>query len=536
MKVQVSNLGDLDINLTEPTYYFDTNHWSYGNEFFVATRKLRFSFYPKDHLLNFLSDGSSHNYTSNHDDDNKTILYSNNSDEDIDTINSWSNEKNIFTYARWKYDWSDSRTKIDSIDSNNSAINLNNMPYRGYQKDSVNSNYKGLGFYAYNLASALDEDSYYIDYEAKKLYYYPKSDDYGKEKYLSDIDDIFHLENISFVTIKNLSLSMAKRNAISVLHSSDINISRCNIYNISNRGINLDDVNDSIIEETNISLMGGGGIRIKGGNRATLDDGNITIEHNIITKIGQLVHYYAAGIELNGVGNRAIKNTIFDLPHIAIYFHGNRHLIEGNIIHDVDQNAHDAGAIYGGQDWSQRGTMIRDNFLYNIRGEDGWGAAGIYLDDLYSGTTVKDNVLYNIYRAILVGGGRDNIIDHNLIASSRIALHTDDRGVRVYDSDEKAKIHMGAILNRVPWQSQLWQEAYPKLYTIYDNNPREPMGNKLTYNRIIETTYPFEYSGDSKQYLELIDNNYTKKGTYTLKNRDDFNSSQAFKEYLSTFK
>ncbi len=534
-EVLVSDLSELDINLTEPVYYFDTNHWSYGNEFFVGLKKLRFSYYPKEHLLNFLSDGSSHNYTKNHDDDNKTILYSNNSDEDIDTINSWKDEKNIFTYARWKYDWSDSRTKIDSIDINNSAIYLVNMPYRGYQKDSVNSNYKGLGFYAYNLASELDEDTYYIDYKAKKLYYYPKYDDYDKDKYLTNLDDIFHLENVSFVTIKNLSLSMAKRNAISVTNSNDINISQCNITKISNRGINFDDVNNSIIEDTNISILGGGGIRVTGGDRADLIDGNITVRDNIITKTAQLVRYYDSGIEVYGVGNNIIENTIYDLPHTAIYFNGNNHLIESNTIHDVVKNAHDAGAIYGGQDWSQRGTVIRDNFLYNIRGENDLGAAGIYLDDLYSGTIVEDNVLYNIYRAILIGGGRDNIINHNLIANSTLGLHTDDRGVRIYDSDEKAKIHMGAILNRVPWQSKLWKNRYPNLYNIYDNNPREPMGNKLTYNRIIETKYPFEFTGDSKQYLELVDNNYTKKGTYTLKKMSDFNSSKAFKEYLRSF-
>lgn len=181
---------------------------------------------------------------------------------------------------------------------------------------------------------------------------------------------------------------------------------------------------------------------------------------------------------------------------------------------------------------SQRGTIIKNNFLYNILGENNSGAAGIYLDDLLSGTVVKNNILYNIYRAILIGGGRDNIVDNNFIINAYIAFHLDGRGLRMYNSDELAKKHMGYILNKVPWQSELWQEAYPKLFTIYDETPRVPLGNIISNNRVIETPHPEEYTDNSEQYLKLIDNNFSKQGIYNLKNSYDFNTSKEFKEYL----
>ena len=534
--VLVSDLDELGIdNLSEPVYYHDTENWFYGNELFLGGSKVEFSSYPKDHILNFLSDGSSHNYTQNHEDDNKTIIYSNNNVEDINVINSWKNERNIYTYARWKYDWSDSRIKIDSIDTNKTIINLHTMPYRGYQKDSTNSSYQGLGFYAYNLASALDENSYYIDYQNKKLYYYPRQEG-SEKKYISYLENIIHIENSSYITLFNIGFSMAKQNAIDVTGSQNITISACNIKNISNMAIHLSDVNNSIVSDCNISNIGGTGISASGGDRDSLSAGNIVIENNNITKIGQTVKYYTAGIKIFGDGNKIVNNTIYNLPHIAIFYKGNNHIIDGNIIYDVVQNAHDAGAIYAGQDWSQRGTVIKNNFLYNVRGENGYGAAGIYLDDLYSGTTVENNILYNVYRAILVGGGRDNLIDNNLILNCKIGLHTDARGLRWYASDEEAKKHMGYILNKVPWRSELWQKAYPKLFTIYDNNPRLPLGNTISNNRVLETKFPQEYSDDSQQYLNLKDNNFSTQNTHTVKNADEFNTSKAFRDYLLLFK
>ena len=532
--VLVSNLDELGIeNLSEPVYYHGLKNWSYANELFVTGTRAKFSRYPKNHTLDFLSDGSSANYNKDPKDENRTVIYSNNSVEEIEFINSLKDEKNLYTYARWKYDWSDSRTKINSLDTNKTIINLKNMPYRGYQKDSTISSYKGLGFYIYNIASALDKGSYYIDYDERVLYYYPKNS--SEDVYISNLNTIFHIENSSYITVQNIKFAMSKENAIDISSSSDINISSCIIENIGNRAVNLRDVNSSHVSKCQISHTGGAGVYASGGDRDTFTAGDIVISKNTIYQIGEIVKYYTAAIRVFGDGNRIIENNIYDLPHIAICFNGNNHIMDGNIIHDVVQEAHDAGAIYAGQDWSQRGNKIINNFLYNIRGENNYGAAGVYLDDLYSGTVVQNNLFFNIYRAIIVGGGRDNIIDNNLIINAWVALHTDARGLRWYSTDEDAKTHMGYILNKVPWESELWQITYPKLYTIYDNSPRLPLGNTLSSNRVVETVYPWEYTDDSEQYLNLVDNNHTKKGTYTIKSSIDFNTSSKFRKYLMQF-
>ena len=532
----VSNLEELNItNVTEPigdTLSYDIGgNPIYGNELFVGMKPVGITRYPKNTFLHFLSDGSSKNYTNNHTNDLKTVFYSNNSGAEIDMINSFKEETNLYTYAKWKYDWGDSRIKITSIDVNKSSINLNNMPDSGFASDSVNSQYETLGFYIFNIASRLDENSYYIDYVNKMLYYYPSTQE-NNINYISNLDNIIAIENSSYIKISNLNFSMAKQNAINVVHSNNIDIDNCKIKYISGNAIYFQDVNSSKISNCKVTHIGHAGIQVRAGDRDTLSASNSIISNNNISRVGETMRYTNAGIKIYGDGVEVLNNTIYDLPHTGIYFNGNNHIIDGNTIHDVVKKVNDGGAIYAGRDWSQRGTIIENNFIYNILGENDWGAAGIYLDDMFCGTTVRDNVLDNTYRAILIGGGRDNTIDNNLIINSWVGLHTDARALRWYESDALAKHHMGYILNKVPWESELWQRAYPKLFTIYENSPRLPLGNKISNNRLIETEHFEEYADDSRQYLDLQDNNFSEMGTYTIKNSSDFNNSEEFKEYI----
>ena len=60
---------------------------------------------------------------------------------------------------------------------------------------------------------------------------------------------------------------------------------------------------------------------------------------------------------------------------MAIVFGGNEHLIEFNEIHDVCHESNDAGAIYGGRDWTMRGTVIRYNYFHDISGFEGADAS-----------------------------------------------------------------------------------------------------------------------------------------------------------------
>ena len=137
-------------------------------------------------------------------------------------------------------------------------------------------------------------------------------------------------------------------------------------------------------------------------------------------------------------------------PHEAISFSGNDHVIERNQIHHVVLETDDAGAIYTcPRDFTSRGTRIRHNHLHHCgthhapvvpkaqRTEPGvvyeplrsHGTSLIYLDDLAGGMLVEGNILEDAYRALLIGGGRDNVIRGNLILGGNIGIWIDGRGL-----------------------------------------------------------------------------------------------------------
>lgn len=518
----VSNLQEIGItNLTKPivsTREYDSGeNPTYANELFLNNARVAISKYPATSLLSFkYKDG--------------ILSYKNNTQEDITAINGWAKDTNLFTYGKWHYDWADERNQVLSIDTKNATLKLNSVHAYGYREESLVS--QGIGFYGFNVASALHKGSYYIDYNNAKIYYWPKDAERSKT-YLSSLESIISINNANYITIDGLTLQQSKKNAINIHGTSHITINHCDIREIGGIGIYADDANSTTIENSTFHELGAGGIQVNSGDRATLVSGKSIIDSNKVFNTALNVSYYTAGIKIYGVGTRVSNNYLYNLPHTAIYFNGNNHIIDGNTIHDVVLKSNDAGAIYAGKDWSQRGTVIQNNFIYNVIGER-QGATGVYLDDLYCGTTVKDNIIHNVSRAILIGGGRDNIIDGNIFSNCATGVHADSRGTSWYQSDDEAKIHMGYILNKVPWKSDIWKAAYPNLFTIYETNPRLPIGNEIINNTIIsERSWWKDFTQNSEEYIYLDNNQHIQE---RAKDISSFNSIHEFKDYLTGFR
>ena len=90
------------------------------------------------------------------------------------------------------------------------------------------------------------------------------------------------------------------------------------------------------------------------------------------------------------------------------------------------------------------------------------------------------NVLYNCYRGLLLGGGRDNIVRNNIFINNTISLHADSRG---YSSPNNSVALMNNLL-AMPYQSDVWSKAYPKLVNILNDDPQAPKGNEIVFNLI----------------------------------------------------
>ena len=212
---------------------------------------------------------------------------------------------------------------------------------------------------------------------------------------------------------------------------------------------------------------------------------------------------YTPAISVEGVGNRVTHNLIHDAPHMAIFFGGNDHVIEFNEVHDVCLESNDAGAIYAGRDWTMRGTAIRHNYLHDITGFRGRGCVGVYLDDMFCGTQIYGNVFYRVTRAAFIGGGRDCTVENNIFVDCRPALHVDARALGW--AKDSVNTTMAQRLKAVPYTSQLWQERYPGLVKILQEEPAVPKGNVVAHNISWGGRWD-EVEGKAQPYLTLSDN------------------------------
>ena len=84
------------------------------------------------------------------------------------------------------------------------------------------------------------------------------------------------------------------------------------------------------------------------------------------TQIALLLLSYAHRSRNQADGLRASHNLIHHAPHSAIVYGGPLHRFDYNEIHNVCQESHDCGAIYGGRSWCMRGDVFEHNYLHHL--------------------------------------------------------------------------------------------------------------------------------------------------------------------------
>ncbi len=386
----------------------------------------------------------------------------------------WLSEPDVWLHGYWFWDWSDGRQPIASIDSKKKIIELE-PPHHGYGYR------KGQWYYAFNLLSELDQPGeWMLDHKKGNLYFWPPGSLKTGQVTLSTTNGLFEVQGVSDLQFQNLNFERTRGAALRINQSKRVKVSHCNFRQIGQVSVSISAGESNSVENCHLSELFNSGITLSAGDRKTLTRANHQAINNEIHDYGRWKRMYCNAISIHGVGQKVAHNLIYDSPHIGIMFSGNDHLIELNEIHHVCQESNDAGAVYCGRDWTMRGTIIRHNYLHHLHGHENRGCSGIYLDDLYSGTLVHGNVMYDIYRAFLIGGGRDVLVENNLMIDCKIGIHVDARGLGW------AKFSVGGVmktrLDAMPIQSELWKSRYPKLPGLWKDEPGAPKGTLLRNN------------------------------------------------------
>lgn len=394
-------------------------------------------------------------------------------------------------------DWAFETQPVESVDPATGTLSIKSPGTKLAIKN-------GQRYFIQNALSELDQPGeWYLDRASGILYFWPPAPLSPGDVEVSTSSSLLITKGKNNIHVTGITFEESRGDALVIHDGRGVVIEHSTIRNVGGRAAIVDG-KDSHLRDLDVYDIGEGGIYLWGGDRKTLQPSGLSVEESRFRRYSRLTRTYRPAIQLGGVGASAIGNVISEGQHNAIMFFGNDHLIAYNDIFDVAKETGDVGAIYASRDWTARGTVIRDNFLHDIHGVGQLGSSGVYLDDQTSGILVKDNLFVRVNRPVLVGGGRDNVVHHNVMVASSPAIYVDARGL-TWQSAETQSDAVGGYRNKlsnVPYDKELYSARYPHLAGILGDEPGAPKYNDVKWNLIIGSV-PLEIVEPSTKFVTV---------------------------------
>lgn len=390
-------------------------------------------------------------------------------------ISGWEKEKDLYLHGFWSNDWSDLRVRVAETDAAKGTITSQTpTPYAVRE---------GANFFVYNALCELDSPGeWYLDKAEGKLYFYPPRRQ-GKVIFGTDTGNVITLNSAQHIYFDGLDISSGGGNGVEIIAGKDIGIYNSNIHDTGKLGVKIDgDCENCRVEKCLVYYTGEGGISISGGVTATLQRGENVVKNSVVRAFSGNSLAYAPGITIAGIGNSALHNMVYDAPHMAVRIMGNDNTVMYNDIFDVLKYVDDSGAIYAFQSKINRGNVIENNYIHDLKSTISGtyhGIYGVYLDNMFDGTIINKNVFADIDGyGVFVNGGRNNTFTNNIgINLTKGMARMSCMGVAygyTVDSDFLDKAGLSGDLHK--------SAAYAKYPNLADILSDEPL--KAKYNLI----------------------------------------------------
>jgi hypothetical protein len=419
-------------------------------------------------------------------------------------IENWLGEKHLWAGGFWGYDWHWETAQAVASDEPTKSLNLG--PLHGPYPMSTSARY-----FVYNALAELDQPgTFYIDLENRLAAYLAWQGINRPESVeIPLLSTLVNANGAHDIIFERIAFEKSLGDAVVINDSHDIVFDDCFVGLTGSRGLVVRGGRAITFEQSIIAHTGETGAELSGGNKDQLIASGHRISRSIIASYGEDTRTYRPAVLMDGVGQIVERSLLTQGPHSAIIFSGNEHRIVGNEFSHVVTDSLDSGAIYGGRDWSSRGTHILGNLFRDIRAfskDRPSDVHAIYLDDCFSGTTIKKNVFVDLDQGIFVNGGRDVQVDGNLFVHNRLAA------VRIQNlsgSDFAAEtLQGGTLMQRLlksSYRSYLWQRKYPHLSSILSDDPMTPKYNWIA-NNLFATTIQIQYDRNADRYAEVTEN------------------------------
>jgi hypothetical protein len=343
---------------------------------------------------------------------------------------------------------------------------------------------RGVAFLE-NAISALDSPGeWWFDRETGVLWVWPPERPEPGDLALTAAASLLVVDGASHVVVERIGFEATRDDAVILRNVQDVVLRDCTIRNAGGAGIVVDGF-QSGIERCVVEDTGDSAVILSGGDRESLSAGRSFVRDSSIRRFGSWVRTITAGVEINGVGNEIVGNTIEDGPHLGIRLKGNDHLIRENVIANVMRETDDGGGIYSYGNVTWRGTTIEKNVFCAIR-PTGSIAAGVYLDAFISDVTVVGNLFYDIPYGVLINSGSDNVVRDNDFVGTQTPIYFSALGLDPGWAQQwrEASSTFRRWLEEVPLDQPIWRDRYPELHAQLVDDPGVPRGNRIVDNRI----------------------------------------------------
>lgn len=406
----------------------------------------------------------------------------------------WASAEDWWIGGYMDYDYSYSRMPGVSVDTANKQINVATTADVFIDNSKTDKTYR---WKAFNLLEELDAPTeWYIDRDNNILYYYMPELKEGSVLEISELkSNMVKLNQADYINFEGITFENTRSNAISATNVEDVIITGCTFENIGIDALNvtgtekaltdkdfwqvnyIDASYDFEVSDNKFNNIGGHAIYMNGGNVDTLTPSGNVIKNNIIYKAGNIIKNTDV-VEIWGCGISVIHNNISCIPDQAIRHYGNDHIIQYNEIHDVVQDADDAGAIYGGRNTIQRGTEISYNYIHDIFGtfDAVFGhKPAIYWDDYQTGMYAHHNIIKNAMINVYTNG-----IDNNYSYNTSIGITGKNIEFKNGGASSNAEPATGATFASTIADEELYYSKYPTLSTILGTYGSDLKNRKLS--------------------------------------------------------
>lgn len=402
---------------------------------------------------------------------------------DLAHLARWGAADGVWLSGYWHWDWADDDMPAGKIDPEEGTIALGLPHTYGLGK--------GARFRVTNIPEELDAPGeYWIDARDTLAYLIPPAGCPETPELIVSLlaEPIIALDGASDVLIADLQLEAGRGLAISATNVDALRVERCAFRNTGTGAVELTG-RASAVRDCTFENIGATGVLVAGGDRATLTHAGNEVRGCAFRACARTHRTYQPAVRIEGVGQTVAGNRMEDLPHCAVIFAGNEHVIELNDVSRVLLETGDSGAIYCGRDWTLHGTVVRHNLFHDIQGTDARYQNAVYLDDMASGIAVEGNVFVRCHWGMLVGGGRDIRIAGNVFDSCAKGLSFDARGAgwMAKDIADPARSTIRRRLLAVPIDREPWSTRYPTLATYLTDRFGRPANGLVEGNVFLAT-------------------------------------------------